>query len=136
MDSQASVDFLQDGIDKLKKLTEDMGISESDVILENTVYVKLPCLKNNRSYLLRIDCNDYPIEPADYKFVNPQTKLDSSPEDWPNDNNQGFKIVENPRWICIVGTREYKKRHPGSPIDPNENLLHRVVFHIFSQMNK
>jgi hypothetical protein len=123
-------------IEKLKRGIITEYISSSDIVEDGKViFLNLPVIKQDKRFLLRIDYDEkFPQEPADYKFVNPNTKADDDKQYWPDDNQQAFKAGENPRWICLAGTKEYKNKHEGK-YNPNTNSLSQTVFHIFRQMN-
>lgn len=101
------------------------------------LYVTIPRGQNGTSFVLKIILPDnFPLEPGNYLFVNPQTKNDDSAEYWPEDNEQAFKIKnQNPRWICLAGTSDYKQRHNGV-YDPNIHTLSTTVIHIYKQINE
>jgi hypothetical protein len=110
----------------------------NDIVIEGKiVYIYFPTKSDNKKFLLKITCDgEFPLEPADYVFVNPVTKQDDGLEFWPNEGQEAFKIDnQNPRWICLAGTREYKKHHSEHQFNPKVNSLAQTVFHIFRQIN-
>jgi hypothetical protein len=137
MDEQTSKKFFEDGIAKLRNIADVMGMTASDIVVDgNVVYVSLPCRKDGKRYCLQVKYEkDYPEEPLDCLFVDPITHQESGPGVWPDDGSNAFKRGENPPWICMAGTKSWKTRH-GDPIDPSCRLMNRLVFSIYSQMNK
>ena len=72
-------------------------------VIGDDIYLKM-MLKGNfeKSYILRVRCDNYPQEIPSFLFVNPITKEEDL-SFWPNGN--AFKK----EWpgICINGTREF-----------------------------
>ena len=136
MDEMLAKLEIESEIEKLDSLiTEWIG---PDRITQegNTIYVKLRKKDDEREFLLKVSCGkEFPLIPADYIFINPETKNDDSLEHWPVYNQNAFKTGENPRWICIAGTSEYKKHHPEHQFNPKINSLNQTVFHIFREIN-
>ncbi len=99
------------------------------------LYVTITRKQDNTSFLLKIILPDnFPLEPGNYLFVNPQTKNDDSDKYWPQDNEQAFKIKnQTSRWICLAGTSAYKLHHNGM-YDPNVHSLSTTVIHIYKQI--
>ena len=55
-----------------------------------------------KKFLLRVDCGEnFPIEPADYKFVNSDTQTDDGSDYWLVYNTNAFKTGETPRVTLI-----------------------------------
>jgi len=123
-------------IKKLDKLITEW-IGQNRVIQEgNIIYVKLRKVDDEREFLLKVSCGEeFPLVPADYIFVNPETKNDDSTEHWPAYNQNAFKTGENPRWVCIAGTLGYKNHHTDHKFNPKINSLSQTVFHIFREIN-
>lgn len=136
MDAELSKSLFEKEVEKMHKVMTEW-IGDGNISIDGRlVYMLLPRVKDNHRFLLRISCEEnFPIEPADYIFVNPQTKVDDGKEFWPDDNQQAFKNNENPRWMCLAGTKEYKKRHPEHQYNPKIHTMSQIVFHIFRQIN-
>ena len=101
-----------------------------------TIFANLQQESTGKKFLLRVDCGEnFPIEPADYKFVNSDTQTDDGSDYWPVYNTNAFKTGETPRWICIAGTLEYKKHHPDYNHDPMVNSISQTVHHVFLEIN-
>ena len=84
-----------------------------------------------RKFLLRISCGaDYPMDPPSYAFLDPHTGDDAGVECWPEDGNTAFKTDENPPWMCVAGTLEYRQHHPDHRFDPNVHSICQTVAHI------
>lgn len=123
-------------IQKLNKLVSEWIGLDRVIQNGNVIFVKLQKINETIEFLLRIDIGDkFPLEPANYTFVNPITKLDDSLQHWPTYNQNAFKSNENPRWICIAGTLEYKKHHAEHQYNPKINTLNQTIFHIFREIN-
>ena len=118
-----------------KVITKLIG---SNLVQEENDYIFVTLIreKDNTSFLLKIIFPDnFPLEPANYIFVNPKTKVDDDSQFWPSDNQQAFKVAkQNPRWICIAGTSEYKHHHNGA-YDPTSHSLSSTVINIYKQIN-
>ena len=100
------------------------------------IFVKLRQKSTGKDFLLRVDCGkNFPLEPADYKFVNPDTQNDDRLEFWPTYNQNAFKTNENPRWICIAGTLAYKRHHSEYQHNPKINSISQTVHHVFQEIN-
>jgi len=136
LDEQLANQLFKKEVGKLRKVMSE-DLEKGDIFEEERViFVNLPRKKDKRKFLLRIDCTgEFPLEPANYIFVNPKTKQDDGTEFWPDDKKESFKIEENPRWICLAGTREYKNRHAEHQFNPHFHTLSQTVFHIFRQIN-
>lgn len=135
MDSVLATKLFEQELAKLKKVMSD-DLINSDIFIEKIIYVNLPRKNDGIKFLLKITCDEeFPLEPADYMFVNPVSKKDDDKQYWPTDNNQAFKLDENPRWICLAGTKEYKKRHPDHQFNSKIHTLSQTVFHILRQIN-
>lgn len=137
MDEFAAKKFVETSILRLKEAAKQLGITENDVVQKDEfIYVPIPSRKHNRKFMLRalID-KEYPENPADYSFVNPETRQDTGIVDWPNDGGNAFK-QESPPWICMAGTRAWVQRgnHPNPGLQVN--LIENVVFSIFAKLNK
>lgn len=131
----AEISFFEE-VKKLKKVMSDWIGEESITVEEKTIYINLLRKSDKKEFLLKCICDgEFLIQPADYVFVNPETKTDEGKEYWPDDGQEAFKMNENPRWICIAGTREYKKRHSDHQFSPTFHTLAQTVFHIFRQIN-
>ena len=101
-----------------------------------TMFANLQQKSTGKDFLLRVDCSkNFPLEPADYKFVNPETRNDSGSEFWPTHNQNAFKANENPRWICLAGTLEYKKHHPEYRHNSKIHSVSQTLFHILLEIN-
>jgi hypothetical protein len=127
---------IESEIKKLDNLITEW-IGPDRVIQEgNIIFVQLRKIDDEKEFLLKV-CygEEFPLVPADYIFVNPETKNDDSPEHWPVYNQDAFKTAENPRWICIAGTLAYKKHHTDHQFNPKINSLNQTVFHIFREIN-
>lgn len=136
MDNELAKKLFEKEVSKLQKIMSHDLKPQDIVVEENNIYAKLPKKKETETFLLKVSCDEnFPLEPADYIFVNPETKQDDNKEYWPDDNNQAFKINENPRWVCLAGTKEYKKRHPEHKFNSKVNTLSQTTFHIFRQIN-
>lgn len=136
MDNELTKKLFEKEITKLRKVMSEDLKPEDIVVNERNIYIKLPKKKTDDVFFLKATCDEnFPLEPADYVFVNPNTKQEDSKDHWPDDNNQSFKVGENPRWICLAGTKEYKKRHPEHKFNSKVNTLSQTVFHIFRQIN-
>jgi len=136
MDEAASEQFLEKSINRIKEGSKQMGFSESEVMLEgNDLFILMPSSKYNRKYMLKVSIYEgYPINAADYLFVDTETKQEKGIEHWPNDGGQAFKL-ENPPWICMAGTRAWILHgHPNQ--GPQTNLIENVVFSIWVKLNK
>lgn len=136
MDSELATLRFKEEIEKLQNGIVAEYVRPSDIFQEgNSIFFNLPIVGTTKKFLLKVDCDeDFPKNPADYMFVNPTTKLDDDKKYWPDDNQQAFKNNENPRWICLAGTKEYKNRH-SDKYNPKTNSLSQTVFHILRQMN-
>jgi hypothetical protein len=137
MDATLAITLFEEEVNKLRKGMKDW-IDVNDITVEGKiVYIYLSRNSDNRKFLLKIVCDgEFPLEPADYTFVNPATKQDDGMEFWPNDNQDAFKTNDqNLRWICIAGTREYKKHHSDHQFNSKINSLAQTTFHIFRQIN-
>ncbi len=136
MDKDLGTAKIDSEVKKLNQLiTEWIGpdrVTREDRI----IFVKLKKKDDGKEFLLKIVCSDqFPLEPPNYFFVNPKTKEDDSAQYWPTHNQDAFKSNENPRWICIAGTLEYKKHHNEHIYNPNINSINQTVFHIFREIN-
>ena len=101
------------------------------------IFARLQQKSTGNDFLLRVDCGkNFPLEPADYKFVNPDTQNDDGSEFWPAYNQNAFKTNENPRWICLAGTSAYKKHHSGYQHNPKFNSISQTVHHVFLEINE
>lgn len=123
-------------VEKLKKVMGDW-MNVDDITTDGKIiYINLPKKSDGKKFLLRITCDEeFPLQPADYVFVNPETKQDDGKEFWSDDNQDALKTNENPRWICLAGTRAYKNHHTDHQFNPKVNSLAQTVFHIFRQIN-
>ena len=102
----------------------------------STIFANLRQESTGKDFLLRVDCEEnFPLEPADYKFVNPDTRNDDGPQFWPTYNTNAFKTGETPRWICIAGTLGYKKHHSDYKYNPRVNSISQTVHHVFLEIN-
>ena len=120
----------QEQIDILKRVVPDRwdGVVEAS---GSQVFVTIPA-SNDRRYMLRIDIPErFPMGPADYTFVNPETRTDARPEFWPK-NASGILVEESPPWICIKGTKAYSDHHPDG--SSSSSSLAKVVSHIFQSI--
>ena len=136
MDETASKRFLEESIVRIKRMAGYLGVSETEIIVETTdVYVPLLSSKYNRKFMLRVRVDsEYPVNPADYVFVNPENRYEEGIAYWPNDGGQAFKL-ENPPWICMAGTRAWVQHghpNPGARV----NLIENVAFSVFAKLNK
>ena len=101
-----------------------------------SIFANLKQKSTGKDFLLRVDCGkEFPLEPADYKFVNPDTRNDDGPEFWPIHNQNAFKTGENPRWICLAGTLAYKKQHSKHQYNSKFNSISQTVQHVFLEIN-
>lgn len=136
MDKVLALSKIFSEVEKLNTLITEWIGPERVIHDENTIFIKLRKNDNEREFLLRVTCGEgFPLEPADYVFVNPETKEDDSREYWPIHNNDAFKFNENPRWICIAGTLAYKNHHKEYKFNSKFNSLNQTVFHIFKEIN-
>lgn len=136
MDNELTKKLFEKEVTKLRKVMSDDLKPEDIAVEERSIYIKLPKKKTDDIFLLKVTCDEnFPLDPADYVFVNLDTKQEDSKDNWPEDNNQAFKVGENPRWICLAGTKEYKKRHQEHKFNSKVNTLSQTVFHIFRQIN-
>ena len=117
-------------------MATQLGISEDEVIVNgNEVYVSIPSSKYARRFALRARVDEgYPVDPAEYDFVNPQNFKEEGVAYWPNDGGQAFKVESRP-WICMAGTRAWMQHGHPKP-DARVNLIENVVFSIFVKLNK
>jgi len=137
MDAALATTLFEEEVNKLKKGMSDW-IDTNDIRVDGRIiYIYLTRKSDSKKFLLKIVCDgEFPLEPADYFFVNPDTKQDDSIEFWPNEGQDAFKTEnQNPRWICLAGTREYKKHHSEHQFNPKTNSLAQTTFHIFRQIN-
>lgn len=137
MDALLANALFEEEVNKLRK-GMSIWMNVNDIAIEGkTVYIYLPKKSDNKKFLLKIVCDgEFPLEPADYVFINPITKQDNGLEFWPNDGQDAFKTEnQNLRWICLAGTREYKKHHLEHQFNPKVNSLVQTTFHIFKQIN-
>lgn len=136
MDEMLAKLEIESEIEKLDNLITDWIGPDRVKQDGNAIYVKLRKNDDKREFLLKVSCGEgFPLIPADYIFINQDTKNDDSPEHWPMYNQNAFKTSENPRWICIAGTLEYKKHHMEHQFNPKTNSLNQTVFHIFKEIN-
>ena len=83
----------QEKIVALTKVIAKLIAPDHVQVAGDTIFVNLPKDKDNTLFLLKITLpENFPLEPADYFFVNPETKFDDSPEFWPKDDEQALKI--------------------------------------------
>ena len=123
-------------IQKLDKLVSEWLGPDRVIQDGKTIFVKLQKIDGAIEFLLSIDVGEkFPLEPANYIFVNPTTKHDDDLAYWPTYNQDAFKSNENPRWICIAGTLAYKIHHADHQYNPKINTLNQTVFHIFREIN-
>ena len=100
------------------------------------IFANLQQKSTGKDFLLRVDCGkNFPLEPADYKFVNPDTQNDDRSEFWPTYNQNAFKTNENPRWICLAGTLAYKKHHSEHQYNSKSNSISQTTHHVFLEIN-
>lgn len=100
-------------------------------IQDGLVFVTIPA-GGNHSYMLKIEIpEEFPMKPADYSFVDPDTRNDDDPKCWPS-GVSGLHANESPRWICIGGTKDYAD-HYGGKYDSSLSLA-QVVVHIYRQI--
>ena len=102
----------------------------------NSLFVNLPRKSDGQCFLLRVDLPEsFPLDPANYYFINPKNKTERSSQFWPNDEEKSFKISgQNPPWICLAGTSEYKSRHDNK-YDHSTHKLSQIIIHIYRQIN-
>lgn len=136
MDETASKRFLEESIMRIKRMATHLGILETEIVVDaSDVFVPFQSSKFNRRFMLRVRVDsEYPVNPADYIFVNPENRNEEGIPHWPNDGGQAFKL-ENPPWLCMAGTRAWVQHgHPNS--GTKFNLIENVVFSIFAKLSK
>ena len=136
MDPVASKKFLDESLNRLKRMQEGLGYPSEGVISEEPfIYIPLPSSRFSRSFVLRAKPDqEYPMHPADYTFVNVEDYKQEGVAYWPTDGGQAFKL-ENPPWICMSGTLTWTTHgHPNPGI--RDNLIENVAFSIFVKLNK
>jgi hypothetical protein len=136
MDEIAFKRFLEESIAQVKHMASYLGVSENEIAVDaSDVFVPIQSSKFNRRFTLRVRVDsEYPVNPADYVFVNPENRNAEGIPYWPNDGGQAFKL-ENPPWLCIMGTRAWVQHghpNPGTKF----NLIENVVFSIFAKLSK
>ena len=100
-------------------------------VQDGLVFVTIPA-SGNHSYMLKIEIpEEFPMKPADYSFVDPDTRNDDDQKCWPS-GVSGFNTEGLPRWMCIAGTKGYADHHSGEH-DPSLSLA-QVVVHIYRQI--
>jgi hypothetical protein len=137
MDETASRRFLDESIIRIKRMAPQLGILETEIVVDaSDIFVPFQSSKLNRRFMLRVWVDgEYPINPADYVFVNPESRKEEGIPYWPNDGGQAFKL-ENPPWLCMAGTRAWVQKgghpNPGTKF----NLIENVLFSIFAKLSK
>jgi len=90
---------------------------------EMTVYVRLKSSKDSESYMLRIQCDDYPEKNPVMQFVNPETR-NSEPKAWPVDQpTEGSPVFRQDMTICLAPPPPAKWETLGERI-------HRMQFYL------
>jgi hypothetical protein len=135
MDENATKQFVQESIRRLRRMTPILGVSEDKVEIANgDIFVPVPSTKHNRPFMIRARPDgEYPTSPSDYVFVDPTAKGEGV-QFWPNDGGQAFKL-DNPPWICMAGTKGWIQHGHPNP-GPRVNLIENVVYSIFVKLNK
>lgn len=140
MDETCSTNFFQRSIENVKKMMEHLGVPQEKITVDAlTLFIPIPSSRFNRQYMLRVrQANNYPMEAAEYTFVNPENTSQEGDTYWPNDGGNAFKIQNPPGnapWMCIAGTSTWSQHgHPNA--GGKQNLIENVVSSIYYELNK